>query len=700
MTLQSLLEQTDFKRILLRTVLLPIAVMALLAGILYWQINTLLNASQQVERTDTVLNLSSDLLTLLVDAETGQRGYLVGGDRKFLETYDRAMATLDPMLDKLLQLSRQNPAQIQRLDTIRASYREWAENAWQEMEVRRKGNDYQTEFNHAHGKAVMDRMRGEIADFEQEETTMRSRWVENVKRSTLLVKGIVLGLTIVLGVLLAISTRRQMRNLLHNYTRSLELIFTQADALRKSEESFATTLASIGDAVISTDTDGKVVFLNPVAEHLTGWTYANALGKDAKEIFHILNMKTREIVASPLEQVQREGTVVGLANHSILLSRDGHEIPIDDSAAPIHDREGNFAGIVLVFRDVSERYTAEKERQILEERFQTIFSQSVLPMAMETLDGRIMVANQACCEYYGYPLEELTQLNMTDLIYPDDLALAPDVLNKLASGEIKDYTVERRYLRKDKRIVWGRSRVSLARDEKGEPAYLVGLTEDTTAEHQTKAVMEQKEREIELLNERLKRAMQETHHRVRNNLQILAALIDMQVADDNGMLPIREFKRLGMHVNALAALHSFLTEAARNDADLSAISISEVMDRLLPTLSMLAGTRPFLPDFEDFSLPLRQGTSLAVIINELVNNAVQHGMGRIGVHLFHSNDTAVLVVTDEGAGFPLDFDPIKKANLGLTLVDNLARWDMGGTVSFGRRPEGGAEVRIIFPIKT
>ncbi len=128
---------------------------------------------------------------------------------------------------------------------------------------------------------------------------------------------------------------------------------------RQQRERLRITLASIGDAVITTDDEGCITFMNPVAEQATGWSLDDAIGKQLAEVFHIINEATRQPVESPVVKVMREGTVVGLANHTLLIAKDGREIPIDDSGAPIRSESGAIEGVVLVFRDVSERKEAE-----------------------------------------------------------------------------------------------------------------------------------------------------------------------------------------------------------------------------------------------------------------------------------------------------------------------------------------------------
>ena len=136
----------------------------------------------------------------------------------------------------------------------------------------------------------------------------------------------------------------------------------QAEALRVSHEWLATILRSIGDAVIATDARGQVSFMNSIAERLTGWVTSEAEGKDLTEVFRIVNQETRRPVESPVGRVFREGNVVGLSNHTILIARDGTEAAIDDSAAPIRSAKGELIGTVLTFRDVSERRADEQRR--------------------------------------------------------------------------------------------------------------------------------------------------------------------------------------------------------------------------------------------------------------------------------------------------------------------------------------------------
>ncbi len=137
--------------------------------------------------------------------------------------------------------------------------------------------------------------------------------------------------------------------------------------LRESEENLRTTLDSIGDAVIATDINHKIIRMNPVAERLTGWTAKKALGKSLLQVFNIVNQETRQTVENPVEKVLKTGEIVGLANHTVLIAKNGRESQIADSAAPIHNNKGEVTGVVLVFRDVTEEYLIREELQKMQQ---------------------------------------------------------------------------------------------------------------------------------------------------------------------------------------------------------------------------------------------------------------------------------------------------------------------------------------------
>ena len=183
----------------------------------------------------------------------------------------------------------------------------------------------------------------------------------------------------------------QMAANLKTVTASKSDLEQARSSLQKSEQRWATTLASIGDAVIATDTSGKIMFMNGAAEELTGWKLSEASQKQVKEVFNIVNEQTRLEVENPIDKVLREGIVVGLANHTVLIKKDGSVVPIDDSGAPIKDKDGNTTGVVLIFRDIAERKKAEEEITRLAS-FPTLNPNPIVEMNFE---GKIEYINPA-----------------------------------------------------------------------------------------------------------------------------------------------------------------------------------------------------------------------------------------------------------------------------------------------------------------
>ena len=174
--------------------------------------------------------------------------------------------------------------------------------------------------------------------------------------------------------------------------------------LREQRELLRVTLTSIGDAVIATDGQGLITFMNPVAETLTGWPLSLATGKQLSEVFRIVNEYSRETVDDPVSKVLKSGMIVGMANHTILLQRGGGEVSIDDSGAPIFDKHGNILGVVLVFRDISARRRAEAERE-------------KMLMAIEQVGETILITDPAGnIEYVNPAFERITGYSKAEVI--------------------------------------------------------------------------------------------------------------------------------------------------------------------------------------------------------------------------------------------------------------------------------------------
>ena len=193
------------------------------------------------------------------------------------------------------------------------------------------------------------------------------------------------------------------------------------DALAVQQEWLRVTLRSIGDAVIATDTTGRVTLMNPAAQELTGWPKEEASGLPLEQVFRIVNEATHHTVENPVTKALREGAVVGLANHTLLIRKDGSARAIDDSAAPIRDASGGIVGVVLVFHDITERRRLEDERRELETRF-TSLVKNIRDHSIFMLDpqGHVTSWNREAEKILGYGEAEALGQHFSIIFTPED----------------------------------------------------------------------------------------------------------------------------------------------------------------------------------------------------------------------------------------------------------------------------------------
>jgi PAS domain S-box-containing protein len=216
------------------------------------------------------------------------------------------------------------------------------------------------------------------------------------------------------------------------------------EALRKQSEWLRVTLSSIGDGVITTDAEGRVTLLNRVAESMTGWSEQEAEGKPLDSVFRIINEQSRQAVENPVSRVLREGRIVGLANHTVLIAKDGTERAIDDSAAPIRAETNEISGVILIFRDVSEARRAAETHL----RLSAIVESSDDAIISKTLDGIIVSWNKGAERLYGYTTKEIVEKPLSILIPPDHPDELPEIMERLKRGEHIEH-FETKRLRKD-----------------------------------------------------------------------------------------------------------------------------------------------------------------------------------------------------------------------------------------------------------
>lgn len=597
---------------------------------------------------------------------------------------------------------------------------------------------------------------------------------------------------------------------------------------RELQEEFRAALYSIGDAVITTDTSGRVKQMNPVAEQLTGWAESEAAGRPLEEAFRIVNETTRMPVEAPIHQVLREGKVVGLANHTLLLGKDGAEYPIADSAAPVRGHGGVTTGVILVFRD-----------QTSERRAQTLLRESKarLDLALQSagmgawhweIPTDVRVFDDQVCRLLG--IEPGTYSGSADdffkVVHPEDRPKVQAALERTLETDAL-YEPEYRAVWPDGTIRHITARGRIERDESGQPIRLIGLIWDIT---ERKNIETQLRREQEFAHALLEHAgegivacdgngvlalfnqtsrewhgmdalaippgewaehydlyqfdgetplpteeipllrayrgevfrdagmaivakgqpprfirssggpfhdkdgkllgavatmhdvtdnksmvetlesalgektvlLKEVHHRVKNNLQIVCSLLNLQAVRTKVPEAVEALTDTGNRVRSMALLH----EALYQSENIAKVHFGNYVENVCRHLLRSHGARALGVHVEqqiaDIALDLDHAVSCGLIINELVTNALKHAFpdgraGRIVVSLEPSGEGRVkLAVADDGIGLPAAFDPQKAETLGHQLIRMLVD-KLDGSLEIQRH--AGTQFRIDFPTK-
>ena len=300
-----------------------------------------------VTRTQQVRFELSQTESLLKDAETGQRGFLYTGDPTYLGPYNLALTQIEPHLKHLEQLTADTPDELAQIPELRRLANEKLAEMAGTISLYRSGKPAEAKALVLSdlGLHTMDNIRKLMDEMAHEETALQTARSATYQKSIRTTTASIYLASLVAGLGLIF--------LAYFILHEMALRERHARQLLEREEWFRVTLTSLGDAVIATDERGRVTFLNPIAEQLTGRPLENSKGKPIQEVFPIFNESTHLPVENPVKKVMELGRVIGLANHTVLQNTDGTMIPIEDSAAPIRDGRDKLIGVVLVFRDAT-----------------------------------------------------------------------------------------------------------------------------------------------------------------------------------------------------------------------------------------------------------------------------------------------------------------------------------------------------------
>lgn len=341
-----------FNRTLRQLVALPILLLLILGSFLLWQIQAAARAQRELDHSDRITAQLQELQNLFIDQETGLRGFQLTGDPVMLAPWKAAALPIQSRFADLRQTLAGDPEQLAQLTDLQSRYSQWL--GFADAVLHQDAAALKATGMNQRGKAMMDGIRAVVKTMQLHESNLRedryrhARWLQRRELLSLLLS------FLLVGGILAFFTRHDVRAISASYLRRIAEITRRSEELHDSQQWFQTTLESIGDAVIACDMDGQVTFMNAVAEKLTGWSLVNGRGKPLETVFRIIHEETRQAAENPVAKVRRLRKVIGLANHTVLIARDGRESVIDDSAAPITSGAGDMIGVVLVFRDVTE----------------------------------------------------------------------------------------------------------------------------------------------------------------------------------------------------------------------------------------------------------------------------------------------------------------------------------------------------------
>ena len=497
----------------------------------------------------------------------------------------------------------------------------------------------------------------------------------------------------------------------------------------QQSEQFRVTLESIGDAVIATDAEGRVTYVNPVAENLLGYSLAQAKSRPLGQVFNIVNEFTRRVAENPVQRVLREGHIIGLANHTVLMRPDGTEVPIDDSAAPIHDDAGAIVGVVLVFRDITERRRAEKAKATLA----AIVESSDDAIISKDLNGRILTWNAGAERLFGYREQEVIGRPITLIIPHSHLNEETMILQRIRDGErIDHYETVRQ--RKDGSLLDISLTVSPIRDGLGNIVGASKIARDITrrrlAEEALRLSEEKLRQHAQELEQQLIRSGRlvslgevtaSMAHEFNNPLGIIMGfaedlLNDLDPNDSN----YRSLKIIEEEAKRCSKLVGDLMQIARpTSAEFSSVSIPEAIEKTLQLVNNRLYKQKISLEKKlqaDLSRIYADRQQLEQVLLNLYLNAIDAmpdgGKLFVEATIMKSDDsvsTALITVSDTGFGIadadlPRIFQPFFTAKkkrgmgLGLPICERIIK-NHGGKIEVESQPGQGTTFKIYLPLQ-
>jgi PAS domain S-box-containing protein len=660
----------------------------------------LASADAQVQHTREVELALERLLSGMRDAETGQRGFLIVGDERYLEPYTQALPLVTASLQRVSQLTVDNPQQQALLPTLREVIEGRLALLDEGIQLRRQsergGLDIVTG---GRGKQLMDRIRDIVARMQAVEATLLAARQADVVRAHRLQN-----LAYLTTVLVAIGLIAAM----------VYVARREARQVRRSEARLAVIFSSIGDAVIATDGQGAVERMNGVAEQLTGWPLDQARGQPLDTIFNIVNEDTRQTVESPVGKVIRVGGIVGLANHTLLIARDGSERPIEDSAAPIGTDPRGSGGIVLVFRDATATRDLERARLQSERRFRDIADAMPQIVYVCNQAGAVEYVNRRWYEYTGQDVS--SALDFDRFIHPDDRAPLARAWRQALEQQAPLET-QFRLCNAAGVTRWFLTRAVPLRDLDSQAVSWYGTSTDIDELVLARQSLDAADRNKDEFLATLAHELRNPLAPIRNAAQLLRN----DVAE--AAMRVWASDVIERQVRTMGALLDDLLEVSRISRGTLVlqpqwVALTSVLDAAIEQTRPVIDSRrhELTVHLDDLNLSLEADPlRLTQIVGNLLNNAAKYTDpgGRIDVRVARRGDTVLIEVRDTGIGLSHDdlervFDMFTQVSaggehasggvgIGLALVKGLVELHHGTVSAHSDGPGRGCTFRVVLP---
>lgn len=611
-----------------------------------------------VVHTHEVIEELERTSSLLKDAETGQRGYLLTGNPSFLAPYLASQHAIASQLHKLGELTGDNPGQQRALSALRDTITAKLDVMSESLRLYRTGAAQAAIdiVRTGRGAELMDDLRAQIARMTAEEDRLLR------ERRTTAARYRAAGLTaLILTTLLALGLLWLLRSI------------AKADAarIRASEERLATTLASIGDGVIATDTRGRVERMNVVASSLTGWSETDAIGKPLDEIFRLVDAAGQPLADSPAHRVLRGGASSHVRSESRMLSRDGIDYPVEADAAPIGSADGSPGGVVVVFRDVTARQHAERARDESERRYREVLE--ALPQLVWTCasSGEAQYLSQQWLQYTGATLETDLGYGWAQRIHPDD---RPHLLHlwtdAVRTGAVFDTEARIRQMNGEYR--WFKQRAVPLREAGGSIKEWFGTSTEITdvieareEVRRANALLERRveERTLELqeANTELQAFAHSVAHDLRAPLRNIQGYAEAILEDERERLSQEGAlyaKRLADSASRLDDLIQDLLEysrLSRAEIHLERVELSALVRRaLLDMASEISMRKASIEVADQLPAVIAHGPTLGQVLVNLLTNAIKFvaadAKPRVRVSASTEEDRVQVSIADNGIG--------------------------------------------------